>query len=47
MVSSKTIVLSVTTLIMGASMLAYLVGAGDNFYFEAVNEEGKGHKKNV
>ena len=39
MVSSKFILLSVTALIMGAAMLAFLTGAGDSFYFEAISAD--------
>jgi len=42
MVSSKFIVLSVTTLVLGATMLAFLTGGGDEFYFEAVSAEHGG-----
>ena len=42
MVSSKLLLLSVTTLVLGASMLAYITGGGDEFYFEAVSAEHGG-----
>ena len=41
MVSSKVLLLSVTTLVLGAVLLGVLTNSGDRFYFEAETSSGK------